>query len=342
MAQLVAIARRPRILELESRQRQSQHRVRQVRVAAGADRVAAGDQDRVVVDHGTGRGPHGSPARGRHLIGGEIAAAAGGGADDVAVVVAAVAEQSAIRNEYLVTDESERTALLLDLRVRALRVDRSTEALRAGREIERDEVVAERHGERHDVQQPAPGVGDGRARDAGRVDVPARELRAGDGLAEMLLPLDLARRGVERVHVVAFGGDEDLVADEEWFGVHRAVEPGRLPHPAERPRCRTVRFDTGAQRVAVVGGPRPAGRLGATGLWRGRRGRPVVGLRLRVAPRGARGEDESNDDARCEEPSAGHAPPNLAGPAGPATHEEPTYRGGPPREARTTVRRRWT
>ena len=149
------------------------------------------------------------------------------------MVVTAVAEQSAVGDEHLVTDEGERTALLLDLRVGARRVDRSTEALRARGEIERDEVVPRRHREQHDVQHAAPGVGDRRARDAGRVDVPARELRLWDRIAEMLLPLDLARGGVERVHVVVLGGDEHLVADEERFGVHGAVDPGGLPHSPE-------------------------------------------------------------------------------------------------------------
>jgi hypothetical protein len=160
------------------------------------------------------------------------------------------------------------------------------------------------HEERHDVHKPACGVDDGCARDAGRVDVPARKLGAGDRCPEICLPLDLTRRGIERVHRVALGGDKHLIADEQRLRIDGTVERGRFPRATERPGRRPARLETGSRRVAVVRGP---GRAPRSRPWGGGRGRSRRGLRLRRASTrraAGRGDHRHEDEAGEGAPSA--------------------------------------
>ena len=113
-------------------------------------------------------------------------------------------------------------------------------------------------GLRHGVDDPAARVVDGRAGDAERVDVPARQLGQRHRGADVRPPEDLAGRLVERVDGVVLGRRDHHAADKQRLAVDGAVEVRPPAHPQ-----RAGRGDGGGDartgEVVPVRGPVGAG-----------------------------------------------------------------------------------
>ena len=186
--------------------------------------------------------------------------------NDPAGVVSAIPEVPAVGNVKGAIHEGERAALILDARVETrdcgLDIDGRLGSAPV-RQREREDAVARAGSHRGNEDQPAPGVDDGSAGDAERIDVAAGELGPRGGSGERPRPDPRAGQRIERDHLVVLGGDEQQVLSTlapvpvQRLGIDGASERGGEGRILTEPRCcgagqRWIDVHAAARRVVVV------------------------------------------------------------------------------------------
>jgi hypothetical protein len=177
------------------------------------------------------------------------------------MVVATVAKKATKGDVDHAPREFEGGALLMGQRLHSGRVDTATYLHLARVDINAHQYVRGSAQFGNSEDQASSWIIDGCAGDPEGVNVSARKLCEWNRPADVSMPLYLSSACVKRVERVSFGGDEHMATNDQWLGIHGAVQ-ACTPGTREPLWVRFICQVACPAIVVVIGGP-----IGAVEGW---------------------------------------------------------------------------